>query len=265
MKILIFWDIYWRIWRTGLKKELPGLIKKYSPDFVVANVDNVSSGRWAIEKHIIELEKMGIDIFTSGDHIFDNFIKIKDYIDKPNSKMLLFANLYDDELSSKWFKIFEKNGKKLWVIHLQWEALMPHRVNNPFKTVESLFEKNDFSNLDWLIVDFHKETTAEGYGLANYLDGKVSFVFGTHTHVQTNDEIILKNGTGLISDVGMNWPLNSVIWATFDSVKNRFMTWIMKWKIEQSLDDNYVVNWVFVEIWEEKKCKNIEKIRIRGK
>jgi calcineurin-like phosphoesterase len=90
----------------------------------------------------------------------------------------------------------------------------------------------------------------------------VSFIFGTHTHIQTNDERILKNGTGMICDVWMSGPLNSVIWIDFDSVKNRFLTGINKWKMEQALWKEYVVSWIFVEIWNNKKCEKLEKIRI---
>lgn len=263
MKVLIFWDIYGRIWRKALEKELPGLMKKYSPDFIVANVDNLSSGRWAIEKHLFELEKMWIDIFTSGDHIFDNFSKVEVYLQKTDSKLLRFANLYGNEQKGKWFKIFEKNGKKLLLIHLQWEVFMPHKVDNPFLVTQKIIENLD-EEVDGIIIDFHKEVSSEWYGLAHFLDGKVSFIYGTHTHVQTNDEQILAGGTGLLSDVGMNWPKNSVIWATFESVRNRFLSGINKGKIEQSLDKNYQVCAVLVDI-ENNSCKKIEKIRINHK
>jgi calcineurin-like phosphoesterase len=132
MKVLIFWDVYGRIWRNALLKELPALREKYSPDFVVTNVDNISSGRWAIEKHILELEEVYVDIMTAWDHIFDNFDKVKDYLSKNDSRLLRFANLYNAEIPWVWEKVFEKNGKKLLVIHLQWEIFMNHKVFSPF-------------------------------------------------------------------------------------------------------------------------------------
>jgi calcineurin-like phosphoesterase len=139
---------------------------------------------------------------------------------------------------------------------------MNHKVYNPFIKVQEILEKFENIKLDWIIIDFHKEVTSEGYWMAHLLDSKVSFVFWTHTHIQTNDELIFPGWTWLISDVWMSGPLFSVIWADFNSVKKRFLTWINKWKIEQCLDLNYVVNWVCVEI-EDSKCINIEKIRIR--
>ncbi|MDD2907576.1 MAG: TIGR00282 family metallophosphoesterase [Candidatus Gracilibacteria bacterium] len=262
MKLLIFGDVFGRVGREGLKRELPKLIEKYNPDFVIANVDNVSSGRGAIEKHILELERMGVDIMTSGDHIFDNFEKIKDYLARKDSRLLRCANFYEEDLAGKGFKVFEKNGKKLLVIHLQGEVFMNHKVTNPFLKAKEILELYKDENLDGIVLDFHNEASAEAYGLVNYLDGEISFMFGTHTHVQTNDDMILKKGTGFISDVGMNGPFYSVIGADFESVKPRFLSGINKGKIEQSLDDTYLVSGVYVEIGNDRKCEKIEKIRI---
>ena len=268
MKILIFWDVYGRIWRAALKKELPILKEKHKPDFVVVNIENCTSWRWPIEKHALELESLWIDVMTWWDHIFDNLDRINDYLDKEDSKLIRPANLYESEsykTLGKWYKIVENNWKKLLVVHLLWEVFINHKVTNPFFKIDEILEKTKNDNIDWIIIDFHKETTAEGYWLAFYLDWKVSFVFWTHTHIQTNDELILPNWTGILSDVWMNWPLFSVIWADYKTVEKRFLTWIGKWKISQCLDKNYVVNWAIVEIWDDSKCKNIEKIRIRGK
>ncbi|MFK7780428.1 MAG: TIGR00282 family metallophosphoesterase [Candidatus Gracilibacteria bacterium] len=267
MKILIFGDVYGRIGRAAIKKELPLLKEKYKPDFVIANVDNITSRRGPIEKHILEMENIGIDIMTGGDHIFDNVDRIEKYLDSEDSKLIRPANFYELEkypLSGKGYKIFEKKGKKILVIHLLGEVFMNHRVINPFIKVDEILETTKDENIDGIIVDFHKEATAEGYGLGFHLDGRVSFLYGTHTHIQTNDELILPKGTGLISDVGMNGPLFSVIGADYKSVEKRFLTGISKGKIKQSLDKEYVVNGAIVEIDEEKKCSNIEKIRIRG-
>jgi metallophosphoesterase (TIGR00282 family) len=267
MKVLVFWDVYGRVWRAALKKELPILKEKHKPDFVVVNIENCTSWRGPIEKHALELESLWIDVMTSWDHIFDNIDRIIDYLDKDDSKLIRAANFYeywDYKLPGKWYKIVEKNGKRLLVIHVLWEVFMNNKVENPFIKVEEIIEKTKWEKLDWIIVDFHKEVTPEWYWLAYFLEGKASFIFWTHTHIQTNDEIILPNGTWIISDVWMNWPLYSVIWAEYKSVEKRFLTW-WRSKITQCLDKNYVVNWVVVEIWDDMKCTNIEKIRIRWK
>jgi calcineurin-like phosphoesterase len=101
--------------------------------------------------------------------------------------------------------------------------------------------------------------------MSMFLDGKISFLYGTHTHIQTNDELILPKWTGLLSDVGMSWPLYSIIGADFESIKSRFLSWVLKWKISQALWKEYVISACVVDIDENtRKCLHIEKIRIRG-
>jgi len=268
MKILVLGDVYGRIWRKAVTKELPKLKEKYKPDFVIVNIENATSGRWPIEKHARELSDLWIDLMTTWDHIFDNITKIEDYLNEDSTNIIRWANFYENKnfkIPGKWYKVIEKNAKKLLVIHLIWEVFMNKKVNNPFEVSEDIIEKFKWENLDGIIIDFHKEASAEWYWLWFHLDWKVSAIFWTHTHVQTNDELILPKWTWYLSDVWMNWPLYSVIWADFESVEKRFLTWLNKWKIEQSLDKNYVVSWAIFEIWDNMKCENIEKIRIRGK
>ena len=266
MKILIFWDVYWRVWRKALAKELPILKKKYNSDFVIVNIENATSWRWPIEEHAIELERLWIDVMTSGDHIFDNEEKIKDYLDRVDSKLIRPLNFYESDeynIPWKWYKIIKKDWKKILVINLLSETFMRFDVFNPFLKIQNFLKELD-EEYDAIIVDFHKEVSSETYWLWYLLDWKVSLIYWTHTHMQTNDEVILDNWTWIITDVWMVGPFPSIIWADFNSLKKRFLTWIWRWKIEQSLDNRYVVNWLFVEI-EDKKCTKIEKIRIRGK
>lgn len=266
MRVLIFWDIYGRIGRNALLKELPALKETYQPTFIIANVDNISSGRWAIEKHVLELERAWVDVMTSGDHIFDNIEKITDYLNKTDSKLIRAANYYENEqfkIPGKGYKILEKNGQKLLLIHFLSNNGMRDAVYNPFlKLGEILSEQTQ--SVDATIVDFHKEFTSEIYGMAMSFDGQLSFCYGTHTHVQSNDEFIFDAWTGVMNDVGMSGSLYSVIGADLRSVKGRFFTGINKGKIEQSLDPRYVVHGVVVDI-EDGKCVHIEKLRLRGR
>lgn len=264
MKLLVFWDIFGRIWRQALAENLDELKAKYSPDFVIANGENMTAGKWPILKHIKELREIWIDLFTGGNHTLTNLKDIGDYLDGHDSRMIRPANYYETDefkLPGKGYRTLEKDGKKILVINLLSGVFMADSVYNPFLKVDEILKEFEWEKLDWIIVDFHRETTSESQWMGFYLDGRASLVFGTHTHTQTNDDRILKNGTGFISDVWFCGPLNSIIGADFESLKKRFVTWVMRWRIEQKLENAYRINWVFVEI-EEWKCVKIEKIRI---
>lgn len=269
MKILIFWDIYWRVWRKAFLKEFKNLKQKYEADFCIACVDNLSSGRWAIEKHAVELEKAWVDLMTSWDHFFDNISKIRDYLNLENPKMIRPANYYDTEfykIPGVGYKVLEKDGKKVLFVHLLSGSCMRDMVYNPFLKLQEIIDLHKDENIKNIIVDFHREFTAEIYWMAFCFDWKISFVYWTHTHLQTNDEMILDNGTWVIWDVWMSWSQFSVIWATLESVQRRFFSGLNKWKIEQSLDERYVVNGIFVETDDNTwKTISLEKIRINSK
>lgn len=268
MKVLVFWDIYGRLGRKAFSKEIQTLKEKYSPDFIVANIENITSGRWPVDEHARFVSDHGVDVMTSWDHIYDNSPSIDAYLKKDNTNLIRPANFYSSweyELLGPGYKIVEKDGKKLLVLQLMGEVFMSHKVENPFFVATRILESIPEEEYDGVIVDFHRETTAELYGMAHYLDGKVSLVYGTHTHIQTNDAHVLPQGTWIIADVGMNGPFNSVIWADFQSVKKRFLTGIQRGKIEQQLAGPYIVNALYIEIdASTKMCKNIENISYTG-
>lgn len=247
-------------------QELPKLREQYTPDAIIANIDNITSGRWPVSEHAQLVSDAGVDVMTWGDHVFDNWDSITPYLNAPESNVLRPANFYQmDGQDLPWAGhiLIEKWDSKLLVIHILWEVFINHRVDNPFHTVENILKQYDSSELSGIVIDFHKEATAELQAMALYFDGRVSFVWGTHTHAQTNDDIILPWGTGMITDLGMSGSLYSVIWADISSVRSRFLTGLQKWKIEQNLDKNYVVSWVFFEIDESSwQCTHVEKIRI---
>ena len=269
MKILFFGDIYGRVWRKAFIKEFQGLKEKYNPDFVVVNIDNITSWRGAVEHHARMISDLWVDVLTGGDHVFDNFDSIELYISADNSNLLRPGNFHEtvtEKIPGIGHKVFHKNEKKLLVIHVLGQVFIHHKVQNPFHYVDEVLAQYDTDELDGIMIDFHREATSEIQGMAFYLDGRVSFVWGTHTHVQTNDDRILSGGTGTITDVGMNGPLNSVIGADFGSVKKRFLTWLQRGKICQSLDKEYVISGISIDIDEQtQKCKWLEKIRIYSK
>ncbi len=264
MKVLIFWDVYGRLWRKAMKENIPELKKKYNPDFTIVNIENATSGRGPVAEHAEFIESLWVDVMTWGDHIFDNAPSIKTFFEKKDCTLIRPANFYENssfKQVGKGYIIVEKNWKRLLVFQLLGEVFMSHKVLNPFLKAQEILDSLDPKSYDAVIVDFHRETTAEIYGLAHFLDSKVSVVYGTHTHIQTNDAHILAGWTGLIGDVWMNGPFDWVIGAEFSSVKKRFLSGIQRWKIEQKTSGRYKVNALIVEIDEiTKKCISIENI-----
>lgn len=270
MKILIFWDVYGRKGREALKKELPVLRKKYACDFVIANIENATGGKWPVTEHARELSSLWIEVMTWGDHIYDNAPNIYEYFQSPNCNLIRPANFYESnhtKVVGNGFIIVQKWDMRLLVIQLLGEVFMNHKVYNPFLCIEKILQDIPKDTYDACVVDFHRETTAELYGMAHFLDGKVQLVYGTHTHVQTHDAHILPKGTALICDVGMNGPLYSVIGADYASVEKRFLGWVQRGKIEQALSGPYRINALYLEIDEKtQKVLQLETISyIQGK
>jgi len=249
-------------------KEYEKIKKQYEADFTIVNIENITSGRGPVSEHAELIESVWVDLMTSWDHVYDNSPNILAYLNREDAKLIRPANFYESETyppAWKGYKIIEKNGKRLLVIQLLWESFIAHRVENPFLKAEELLDMIPKEDYDTCIVEFHRETTAELYGMAHFLEWKVGLVYGTHTHIQTNDAHILPAGTGLIADIWMNGPFYSVIWAEFESVKKRFLSWISKWKIEQQLRWPYLINALFVETDDATGLsKHIENISYTG-
>lgn len=263
MKVLIFWDIYGRMGRKALERELPKLKAQYKPDFIIANIENCTSWRWPISEHAREIEKMWVDIMTSWDHIYDQKDKISDYLLQESTRLIRPANFLPYPWNIwKWYVILEKWGYKLLVIQLIWEVFMSHKVENPFLKLKSILAEVPKDTYDACVVDFHRETTAEIYGLWRYFDWDIALLYGTHTHIQTADTHIMEAWTGIIADVGMNGPQDGVIWASPESVFPRFLSGVQRWKITQQLTWKTVISALYAELHiDTKLCTHIEAIR----
>jgi len=217
MQILFIGDIMGRPGRETVARALPSIRSEYGHfDFIVANGENSAGGRGLTEKVMNELFSMGIDILTGGNHIWDkkNFVPFLD----SETRVLRPAN-YPEGNPGRGLGVYEKNGEKLAVINLQGRTFMPP-LDCPFKKAEKLLEQVDATAI---LIDFHAEASSEKKAMACWLDGKVSAVVGTHTHVQTADEEVLPGGTAFISDVGMTGGHAGVIGMTYQSVIPRFL------------------------------------------
>lgn len=263
MKVLIFWDVYGRMGRKVLESELPKLKKQYQADYVIANIENCTSWRWPISEHTSYIADLWVDIMTSWDHIYDQKEKISSYLLQENSALIRPANflMYPWNIWV-WYVILQKWDMRLLVIQLIGEVFMNHKVDNPFLKLQEILATIPRKSYDACIVDFHRETTAELYGLGKYFDWEISLLYGTHTHIQTADAHIMKWGTGIIADVWMNGPHDGVIGAAPETVFPRFLSGIQRWKIEQELSGLSVVSALYAEIdIDTGLCIYIEPIR----
>ncbi|MFH1577887.1 MAG: TIGR00282 family metallophosphoesterase [Candidatus Omnitrophota bacterium] len=218
MKILFIGDIVGRPGRQTIKFLLPELKKEFNIDFVIANIENAAGGSGSTPGVTNELIEYGIDVFTSGDHIF----KKRDILTIINTqKQLLRPANFPPTAPGRGGGVFKtKQGTPIAVISILGRVFMEAR-ECPFRVVKDEIDK---AKCKVVIVDFHAEATSEKVAMGWYLDGIVSAVLGTHTHIQTADEKVLPQGTAYITDVGMAGPHHSVIGRKIDGVLARFIT-----------------------------------------
>lgn len=210
MKLLFLGDVVGRSGRDVISEKLPSLKRELNLDFIIINGENSASGFGITESIAKKFFEDGADVVTCGDHCFDRS-ETKLFINRyPN--MLRLAN-FPESLPGKGYNVYNTSGgQKILVIHLQAQLFMKYQVNCPFAMVDKILTQYKLgSNVDYIVVDFHSEATSEKMAMGQYLDGRVSFVVGTHTHIPTADVQILPNGTAYQSDAGMCGDYDSVI------------------------------------------------------
>jgi metallophosphoesterase (TIGR00282 family) len=232
MRVLFIGDIVGEPGRSAVRALVPGLVKEHKIDFVMANCENAAAGKGITPKITEYLLDSGIHVLTSGNHIWDRQ-EIIPYIEA-QPRLLRPAN-FPKLTPGTGCGIFEtRTGEKIGVINLCGKLFMDS-YEHPFLTASDLVEELG-KQTRLIIVDFHAEATSEKIAMGWYLDGKVSAVIGTHTHVQTADERILPKGTAYITDIGMTGPMNSVIGMDKEKAIYRFLTLIPQ-RLEPAKDD----------------------------
>ena len=255
MKVIFIGDIVGSIGREAVEKYLPRLKKKYMPDVVIANGENAAAGRGITQKIYQELLRIGVDVITMGNHTWDNkdifeFIDDAEYLIRP-------AN-FSEEAPGKGMVQISKNGVTLSVINLHGRVFLPPH-EDPFAMADELVvEARKTSPL--VFVDFHAEVTSEKIALGWHLDGRVSALVGTHTHVQTADARIYPGGTAYITDVGMTGPYDEILGMKKESVIYKFQT-NMPARFEVPKEGREVLSGFFVEI-DDKTGKALKCERI---
>jgi len=221
MKILFFGDIIGRIGRQAIAKVLPELKKKYEPDLVIANAENLAHGIGITEKTIKEVADAGIDVFTSGNHIWDK--TEAEQVMQGKKLVLLRPANYPPGVAGIGHKLLEIGTKKILIINLLGRVFFKEDFDCPFRKIDEILKEYKNTKLNGVIVDFHAEATSEKNALGWHTDGRVSAILGTHTHVPTADAKILPQGTAYVTDVGMVGARDSVIGATKEPVLKRFL------------------------------------------
>jgi 2',3'-cyclic-nucleotide 2'-phosphodiesterase len=216
--ILFIGDVIGRPGRNALEWLLPGIKKEFAVDFTIANGENAAGGFGLTRKIADDLLGLGVDVLTSGNHIWDRREVLGDLDSMPN---VLRPLNYPPRLPGRGWATFEAaGGFKVCVINLSGRVFM-QPLDCPFRAVDAVLANG--GNVITL-VDMHAEATSEKVAMGWYLDGRVAAVVGTHTHVQTSDERVLPGGTAYITDVGMSGPFDSVIGIEKAAIIERFLT-----------------------------------------
>jgi len=219
MNILAVGDIVGRTGVDKLKSDLPKIISENNIDFVIVNGENAADGMGLTEKMYKEILAAGADIVTMGNHTWAK----KDIFNFINDEKIIRPANYSNNNPGKGYQILNCKGKRIAVINLIGRVTMNILSENPFLKAKEIVNniKND---VDMIFIDFHAEATGEKISLGYYLDGEVTAIFGTHTHVQTADETILPKGTAFISDIGMTGAKHSALGMDISVVIKRMET-----------------------------------------
>jgi metallophosphoesterase (TIGR00282 family) len=221
IRILFLGDIVGEPGRKAVIEHLPLLRKELNLDFIIVNGENAAGGRGITPRIAIDLLRAGAAVITTGDHVWDQ-AEIVDYF--PTEPRLLRPINYPADTPGQGSVVLDTPKGRVGVIQAQGRSFMNPPLENPFLLAEAEAERLRGEGVQTIFVDFHAETTSEKIAMCRALDGKVSAVVGTHTHVQTADERILAGGTGALTDAGMCGPEESVLGRAPESVIWRFRT-----------------------------------------
>ncbi|HIW32684.1 MAG TPA: TIGR00282 family metallophosphoesterase [Candidatus Paenibacillus intestinavium] len=219
MKVLFIGDIVGSVGREAVRQVLPALRDKYNPHIIIANGENAAAGRGITRPIANDFFNWGIHGITMGNHTWDNK-NIFEWIDD-EPRIVRPAN-FSEVAPGRGMTIINVHGKKLAIINIQGRTFLPP-IDCPFRTADALIEEAK-EITPHIFVDFHAEVTSEKIAMGWYLDGQASVVVGTHTHVQTNDDTILPQGTAYITDVGMVGSKEGVLGMEKEAVLHRFLT-----------------------------------------
>jgi metallophosphoesterase (TIGR00282 family) len=222
MNILFIGDVMGKPGRRAVAALLPDIKKKYAPDFVIANAENLAHGKGITRQTLDELLGAGVDFCTSGNHIWAK-PEGHDILASRESPCIRPAN-FPQGVPGSGAKLIEVGARNILIINLMGRVFMKEHLDCPFRTLDSILEHYQKEKPAAIIVDFHAEATSEKNTFGLYADGRVSAVVGTHTHIPTADERVLPNGTAYITDIGMVGLKNSSIGVEYEGILQTFLT-----------------------------------------
>ena len=254
-RILFIGDVVGAPGRMALERRLREIQERYEIDFIIANAENSADGFGMSRRAYNEMSAFGVDAFTMGNHTWDNK-ELSAFIDEVKN-IVRPANM-ENTTQGKGAAVFEIGEMRLAVVNIMGQVFM-NTALCPFKTADMMIEalRGKATNI---LVDIHAEATAEKMALGWYLDGRVSAVLGTHTHIQTNDARLLDRGTAYITDVGMTGPRDSVLGMDKDPVLRRFVKKQRARLIPATGD--LQINCVVVEMSADGRARGIETINL---
>ena len=254
MKILFLGDVVGAAGCAFLEQRLWGVRKLLGADFVVANGENASVGNGLLPGDAKRLKNAGVDVITTGNHVFNRW-ELRSLLDEDEA--LLRPHNYPQAPGTGW-GVYATPFGRVAVINLIGRTFLAN-VDCPFRTADRLLEKT--ADVAVRVVDFHAEATSEKLALCAYLDGRVTAVVGTHTHVQTADEAVSPVGTATITDLGMTGPVDSILGMGKQQVLERFLTGIPV-RLQPGSGE-FELCGALVETDERGRAQSIERIRLR--
>lgn len=261
MRLLFLGDVMGRAGREVVAERLPELIERCRFDFVIVNGENASHGRGITEAHYEVLRDAGADVVTLGDHAFDQR-ELMTAIERHDT-LIRPINFPPGAPGRGATMVTGRNGHQVLVVNALGRVFMPP-MDDPFRAVDNAIANCPLGEqADAIVVDFHAEATSEMQGMGHYLDGRVSLVVGTHTHIPTSDHRILRGGTGLMSDAGMCGDYDSVIGMEPEEPLNRFISGLATARFTPSEGEATLCG-VAIETDRDGLCRQIEPVRIGG-
>ncbi len=257
MKILAVGDLVGENGVRKLKEILPKLRQEAKIDFVIVNAENSAGGMGITTAIFNDLKRLNVNAITMGNHTWGK----KDIFSFIDDELMNRPANYSRGVVGKGYHIYKQNGKNICVVNLIGRTDMGVQSDNPFSKMEDILNEVK-GKADIIIVDFHAEATAEKIAMKHFLDGKVTAIFGTHTHVQTADEEVTAKGTAYITDIGMTGPKNSVIGMEVNASIKRFVTSLPeRYKLAEG---SCIFNGCIIEINDENcRAISIERINIK--